>query len=229
MKNEFVQTENVTQFSAICDELVGPGGRIGPSLAMVTGKAGRGKTFAAQKYAANESAAYIPPLNTRTPTMVLREITFELAGMRPTRSDACLSIISEEMARMRRLIIIDEADLLAMQILEMLRNLNERYDCPVLLIGEDELKGKVASRRRISSRIRRRLEFNPVTQADVVFFFRQSLGTALSPEPAAALLRRSNGDWRNILTAAIAIERAVKASDISEITLELVNDVVEGN
>ena len=26
MKNEFVQTENVTQFSAICDELVGPGG-----------------------------------------------------------------------------------------------------------------------------------------------------------------------------------------------------------
>ena len=118
--------------------------------------------------------------------MVLREITFELAGMRPTRSDACLSIISEEMARMRRLIIIDEADLLAMQILEMLRNLNERYDCPVLLIGEDELKGKVASRRRISSRIRRRLEFNPVTQADVVFFFRQSLGTALSPEPGGS-------------------------------------------
>ena len=46
MNNEFITTENVIRFDGICQELEDPISRIGPSLAMVTSPAGRGKTEA---------------------------------------------------------------------------------------------------------------------------------------------------------------------------------------
>ena len=226
MKPEFINTANTTKFFEMCSELADPASMIGPSLAMVTGPAGRGKTEAARRFATQTEAIYLPPLNTRTPTMVLREIAFELAGMRPNRSDACLQIIGDEMSKQRRLIMIDEADLLAMQILEMLRNVNERYACPILLIGEDDLKGRIASRRRLQSRIRRRLEFGPVTQQDVAFFFKQSLVVA-PPAVTALIQQHAKGDWRPVLTAAIGIERAMMATGTNEITVEMTRDVIK--
>jgi DNA transposition AAA+ family ATPase len=227
MKNEFIDTINVNKFQKICQELEDTSSLIGPSLGMVTGPAGRGKTEAARHYAVHSSAVYIPPLNTRTPAMLLREIAFELGKIRPLRSETCLGIIGEEMAKERRLIIVDEADLLAMQILEMLRNINERYDCPILFIGEEDLKGKIESRRRLSSRIRRRMEFAPVTQQDIAYFFKRCLDLKIPADATALIQKHCRGDWRPVLTAAIGIERAMKASEAAEITTEMVKDVIK--
>ncbi len=227
MKPEFIETPNTLKFNEICDELSEPVSLIGPSLGMVTGPAGRGKTEAAKHYATQSEAIYIPPLNTRTPPMVLREIAFELAKVRPARSDAALTVIENEMGKDRRLVIIDEADLLTMPILEMLRNINERYACPILLIGEDELIGRIASRRRLSSRIRRKMEFPPISQHDIAFFLQQSFGLTASPEIISPIHRYSKGDWRPVLVAAVGIERAMKASGINEITPEMVKDVLK--
>lgn len=227
MKNVFIETANTRKFFDICDELADATSLIGPSLAMITAPAGRGKSEAAKRYATDTNAVYIPPMNVRSPAMVLREIAFELAMIRPTRSESCLAIIAAEMAKERRLIIIDEADLLTLQILEMLRNINERYSCPIMLIGEDELKGKVASRRRIASRIRRKLEFTPVIQGDIAFFFKQSLDLKLDADVGQLILHHAKGDWRPVLTTAIGIERAMKASGITEITAELVREIIK--
>jgi len=227
MNNQFITTGNTSKFNDVCNELANPGSLIGPSLAMVTGPAGRGKSEAAKHYATQTEAIYIPPLNVRSPAMVLREIAFELSKVRPSRSETCLAIIGEEMAKDRRLIIIDEADLLPMQILEMLRNLNERYACPIVLIGEDDLKGRIASRRRLSSRIRRKLEFSPVTQEDILFFISKTMNLKAGKDVAAMIQRHSGGDWRPVLTLAVAIERAMTASGINEITAELVKDVIK--
>jgi DNA transposition AAA+ family ATPase len=226
MRNEFIETANVNKFGAICAELEDPASLVGPSLAMATGPAGRGKSEAAKRYATQTEAVYIPPFNKVTHAMLLREIAFELAKVRPVRSEACLEIIGDEMRKERRLVIIDEADLLPMPILEMLRNLNERCSFPIMLLGEDELKGKIESRRRLSSRIRRRLEFGPVTQQDIAYFFKRALDLKITPDLASPIHQRSRGDWRPVLTAAIGIERAMKASNLTEITLELVKDVI---
>lgn len=225
MKQEFIETGNTQKFKEICDELTSPASQIGPSLAMITGPAGRGKTETAKHYAINSSAIYIPPMNIRSPAMVLREITFELADLRPARADACLGVIGDEMGRKRRLIIIDEADLLAMQCLEMLRNVNERYACPILLIGEDGLKGRIGSRRRLASRIRLRMGFGPINQFDIAHFLKMSLGVKASADVTTALARHASGDWRPVLTATLAIERAMKTSNLNEITVEMVHGI----
>ena len=227
MKAEFIETGNTKKFNEICDDMTSSSSLIGPSIAMITAPAGRGKSEAAKHYAVNSDAIYIPPMNIRTPAMVLREISFELAQVRPSRSDACLTVIGSEMNKNRRLIMIDEADLLQMACLEMLRNVNELFACPILLIGEEELKGKLGSRRRIISRVRHRMEFNPINQPDIAYFFKSSLGTKISADVASAIHQYAKGDWRPVLTVAVSLERAMKASNVKEITVEMVNGIIK--
>lgn len=227
MRQQFITTENTKKFDEICDELMSPTSFIGPSLAMVIGPAGRGKTEAARHYSVHHGGIYIPPMITRTPAMLLREISFELAGMRPARTDGCLDVIGEEMSKKRQLIMIDEADLLELRCLEMLRNVNERFACPILLIGEEILKGKIGVRRRLFSRIRRRLEFSPINQHDIYYFLRAALNVKTTSDVISIIHRYANGDWRPVLTTVIGIERAIKASNVNEITAEMVKDVIK--
>lgn len=227
MKSTFIETSNTKKFTEICDELISPMSMLGPSIAQITGPAGRGKSEAAKHYSVNSDAVYLPPMNIRTPAMILREICFELAGLRPTRSDACLNIIGDEMSKKRRLIMIDEADLLQMTCLEMLRNVNERFACPILLIGEEGLKGRLGSRRRLVSRIRRRMEFEPISFGDIGYFLKMSLGIKANADVTSAILKHAGGDWRPVLTVAISLDRTMKASNLKDVTVEIVNDVIK--
>jgi DNA transposition AAA+ family ATPase len=229
MKQPFIETSNVHKFAEICNELISPASLVGPSLAMITGPAGRGKSEAAKHFAIHNGAIYIPPMITRTPAMLLREISFELAGTRPSRTDGCLDVIGEEMSKKRQLIMIDEADLLEMRCLELLRNVNESFACPILLIGEESLKGKIGARRRLFSRIRRRLEFGPINQHDISYYLRAVLDVKTTPDVLSIIHRYANGDWRPVLTMIIGIERSMKASGIKEITTEMVKDVLKNS
>ena len=227
MKECFLPTDNVNRFDDLCMEMEDRRSLIGPSMAIVTGPAGRGKSESAKRYAVNTEAVYIPPMIKTSAMMLLQEITLDLAKMRPGRIAGCLEVIQEEMARRRRLVIIDEADLIPLSLLEMLRNINERYACPILLIGEDGLKGKIAQRKRISSRIRRRMEFEPVTQPNIVLFFRKALEMNVNSGITQLIHRHCEGDWRPVLKIAGDIERAVEASGLREIPEELVRDIID--
>jgi hypothetical protein len=226
MKHEFIETDNTIKFNKICTELEDPMSMIGPSLAIVTGQAGRGKTEAAKHYAVNSDAIYIPPMNIRTPTMILREICFELDGVRPSRSDVCLTIIGDAMAKRRRLIMIDEADLIEMKCLEMLRNVNDDYACPILLIGEDSLKGRIFSRQRAKDRTGYIMEFTPPSPENVAFYFKRNFSLILHKDVCAAIHRYGRGTFRRIVKFAINIDRAMLASNVKDISLDLAQMVI---
>jgi len=227
MKECFLVTDNVNRFDDLCTEMEDRRSLVGPSMAMVTGPAGRGKSESAKKYAVNSGAVYIPPMNKTSATMLLQEITLDLAKVMPGRVAGCLDVIQAEMAKRRRLVIIDEADLIPMPLLEMLRNINERYSCPILLIGEDGLTRKLASRSRIWSRIRRRMAFEPVTQPNIVLFFRKALEVNINVAATQLIHRHCEGDWRPVLKVAVDIERSLEASGLTEIPEDLVRDIVD--
>ncbi|MFA5075617.1 MAG: ATP-binding protein [Candidatus Babeliales bacterium] len=226
MKNEFIDTENTIKFNSICAELEDALSLIGPSLAMITGAAGRGKTEAAKHYAVNSSAVYIPPMNVRSPTMLLQEITFELAGLRPARKNLCLAIIGDEMSKNRRLIMIDEADLIEMRCLEMLRNINEDYSCPIMLIGEDSLKGRIYSRPRIKDRTRCSMEFMPPSLENVAFYFKRNFSLTLNKDVCAAIHKHGKGTFRRVVKFAVYVEQAMQASNVKDISPELAQMVI---
>lgn len=228
MEQAFVPTINVMKFNDICKELEDPSSSFGPSMAMVSGAPGRGKTEAAKQYAVNSQAIYIPPFLKRTAVMLLKDISFELRGVRPNRTEGCMNIIRDEMDRERRLIIIDEADNLPLPLLEMLRNINELCACPVVLVGEEKLKRKIASEPRLLDRVRSSMEFIPVAQTDIAYFFKRTFGgLTLEKDVCAAIHRYSKGTWRRALKFAIAAERAMKASDTTEISKDLAELVIK--
>lgn len=226
MKKVFVSTINIQEFNGIAAELSEPE-LIGPSLALITGRAGRGKTEAAKQYAVNSSAAYVLMVPGMTPVMALRDIAFELSAIKPRTTDVCLEIIESEMHKERRLILADEADLVPLKTLEMLRVVNERCGCPIVFIGEDDLAGKVASRRRIVSRIRRSMTFGPVTPADLVMFLEHSLEIKVTPAVVSRFHQHSKGDWRPVVTCAAAINRAIEASDTNEISEDMAREIIK--
>lgn len=227
MKNEFINTANTMKFNAICEEMESPRSLVGPSMALVTGAAGRGKTEAAKRYAVDGNAIFIPTKPWCSATALLKEITFELAKVRPSRRDACEDVIADEMRKHRRLLIIDEADLMKMDVLEILRSINERYRCPVLFIGEDALKGRLASRRRLQDRIRRSMEFGPVMQQDVAFYFKQNFSLNIDKDVSASILRYGKGTWRRVLKFAVAVEQTMQASNVAEISPEMATMVIK--
>jgi hypothetical protein len=85
----------------------------------------------------------------------------------------------------------------------------------------------IGSRRRLFSRIRRRLDFGPINQHDITYFFRSALGVKIGHEVTAIIHRQANSDWRPVLTTAIGIERAMKASNLNDVTIEMVKDVLK--
>jgi len=96
-----------------------------------------------------------------------------------------------------------------------------------LLIGEDALKGRLASRGRLQDRIRRSMEFGAVMQQDVSFFFKRNFSLVLDKDVSTAILRYGKGTWRRVLKFAIAAEQAMQASGVTEISVDLATAVIK--
>jgi len=226
LKNQFVNTENVAGLRMVCETFCNPSSILGPSLAVVTGPPGRGKTESAKYFSAHTNAIYVPPMTNRTPFMFAQEVVFEMTGEKPGRLSTCLDVIAREMVRERRVIFVDEADLLRFSILEMCRNMNERFTCPIVFIGESGLSGKLAKERRMVSRIRYSMEFGPISPADVSLYFEKAMNVRLSPSDITLIQRHSQGDWRPVLIIAISLDHAMTASDLTEVPEGLIRQII---
>jgi len=224
MKNIFINTKNYQRTTALCDELLGA--CLGVEMAAVVGRAGRGKTTAAERiYTTNPNTVYVLYHEAWSFSELLREITFRLCGTRPRYRQVCFEMIQTEIGNRRRIIMVDEADRMGLKVLNVLRNIHDVCNTPILLIGEEDLKNKLGRERRLISRLRDTVSFEAVCQADVTVWYRQSMDMQVPPDLAAKLLRHSQGDFRNVLTDALAVERIMRASGIRAITERIVDEV----
>lgn len=226
MKNCFVRTLNYQAFEELCRELLGPAG--GAEMASVVGRAGRGKTTAAERIVTmNPSCVYVLYKEGDSQTDLLREICFTLGGVRPGIRRRCHEMIQEEMAVQRRLVIVDEVDRAPKSCLHTLRNIHDLCRVPILMIGEEHLPKKLASEERLTSRTRRHLPFGPVTQPDVAEFYRSAMGHVPDAADLAALTRHAGGSFRRVFMDAITVERILRASGLPRITADVVREVVK--
>ncbi|WP_166405160.1 ATP-binding protein [Desulfonema ishimotonii] len=208
----------------LCDDLLNSA--MGVDLGMVTGRAGRGKTRSAHRiFTQDRQTIYILYREGWTLNQLLREIAFHLSGMRPHYRQQCEDVIRTELDAERRMIMVDEADRAPIRVLNGLRNIHDECRIPILLIGEEDLPRKMAAERRLSSRVRAHVQYEPISQADVSVFYVQSLGAEINPEQARKLTRHSGGDFRSVLLDAQKADKLMKINSLKQITDAIVDQI----
>lgn len=225
MKNVFIETSNVMAFreavSVVSDTTKGQ-----PGLMVDWGHAGRGKTECAKKYAVDTpGAVYVRAYEDWTPRAMLAKICFELNGMQPTRVDLAKRILIEELDRPGKILLLDEADRLAIGNIEHLRDIHDETGTPIVLIGEPSLYGRLTSRRRIWERVTRVVEFKPVKAEDVILYGLKACSLKVDPEAATALVKNSKGSFRLLYHLMVELERKSRANRLTHIDMELVDSL----
>jgi len=224
MKNVFVPTENYQQLKAECQGCME--NAHGVEMVAVVGDAGRGKSTAAERIAVeNTDVRFVRLTPGRSPAGFLIEVTAALTGdLRRTMQDCRDSLVAGLSSR-RIMLIADEADRLCPRHLNTLRDIHDLYSVPVVLIGEALLIRKLKHERRLISRTRKIINFEPVTQTDIVHFYRTALDQYLAPGQAASLTHHCGGSFRQVQTDAINAERYMKVNGLKKITDEVIKKI----
>jgi DNA transposition AAA+ family ATPase len=224
MKDVFVPTDNYQRLQEECEACLADAH--GVELVAVRGRAGRGKSTAAERIVVeNPDARFVRFEEGMTPLGLLKEVTFVCTGERPFFWEKCRALLATELSRRRILLVVDEIDRGSMRHLNALRDLHDLFSVPVVMIGEEPLLGMLQKERRLISRTRKIITFEPVAQSDVIYYFRTAVGQTLDPKDAAEFTRHSGGDFRQVVTDALAAERYLKVNGLKRITDDVVRMV----
>ncbi len=167
-----IQTTNVKRSKAFI-RLLTDSERSSPTMGVITGLPGMGKTIAAQDYLDN-----LPPhahtalpvgikvkvMPRSTPLALAKKIMESL--MEKSRGKNIYEIADEAAAAIERndlkLIIVDEADRLNEDSFEVLRHLFDKTGCPIVLVGLPSILRVVDRHEKFSSRVGLRMQFLPL-------------------------------------------------------------------
>jgi DNA transposition AAA+ family ATPase len=222
----FVQTKNVRAFDTMMQGLLlgkGGSGEGDERLGCVWGRAGRGKTRTVQAWAAKNGCVYIETVSIWSELDFLQKLAYELGALKvPNRRGRCFEAVVDGMSQTGLPIFIDEIERLGQKYLEIIRDLVKITGGIIVLIGEEELPHLMQQNRRVWSRTYRAMEFEPVSQADVITYVRQCTGLTLSAEAAEIMHNASGGDLRIVRRDTINLTHARKSlSRTGEVDAEL--------
>lgn len=223
----FIRTQNVNAVNTLAEDLLDDNTTLNASIGLVTGSAGFGKTTTMKQFVAtHDRATYVPFLQGFTLNMLCKAISREMIGSCQGTFERNLQQIQAASKMYRRLVIIDEADLMPLRLVEALRNINEYCDLPIMLVGEDSLVSKMESLPRLKSRVRKpEIVFLPLNTVDVATYYQAAIGLDISRNPkiCQTLLRWANKDFRILVNDAQHICQVMNASGVSELTEEVLN------
>jgi hypothetical protein len=209
MYSRFVTTSNVQRFQ---EAFAGTEKR-GASEAcwtLIVGDAGHGKTRTAQQWAFDNEAVIVRIPASATPHWVISELVQELGGV-PSRSvEACSKTASKLLQRAGRPIVLDEIENAirgGIACLEVIRDLSDLLEIPVVITGREWVASRLQEQRQIWSRISGIADYRPLTLADIRLLRTQLVECETSDELDPILLEQTGGYIREAVNALSVIDR----------------------
>jgi len=225
LKNVFLETQNVMKFREAAD-VMSDIEKGQPGLAIVYGRAGRGKTECSREFAVRTGSLYIRVMEDWTPRAMLAALCFEINGSRPHTVERSKNFLFNMLEKEQRIILVDEADRFKNAgMIEHFRDIHDMTGAPVILIGEQSLYAKVSAKRRLWSRITQTVEFGPISTEDIMLFGMKSAELKIAPDAAKALGKRSEGDFRLIWQDVRALESMARAEGTIQVNTGMVKQL----
>jgi hypothetical protein len=136
-----------------------------------------------------------------------------------------------------RLILIDEADRLRMTSLEQLRDLFDRNDIGLVLIGMPGMEKRLARYPQLYSRVGFVHAFRPLKAAEIRRLLDECwaelgetlpVGSVTDPEAVAAIIRVTGGNFRLLRRLLAQIDRVLRLNQLTGVTARVVDAAREG-
>jgi DNA transposition AAA+ family ATPase len=219
MKLKFVHTRNVAEFIATASKLQRVEAGV-PGMGLIFGNRGFGKTSAAIYYTGQKenNAVYVRAKSDWSYGWMMEELCIEL-GVTPRRgAKAKYDDVVSSLVENPRLVVIDEANLIAPKLLETLRGINDTTHNPVLFIGHEGVVDKLRRMGPLFDRLLYMSEFKSLEIGDLERFAESCLEMDVEADVLGRLLKQTGGNFRKCVVALKGLENRAGLSRAEKIT-----------
>ncbi|MBI4804438.1 MAG: ATP-binding protein [Desulfovibrio sp.] len=226
MRKQFVKTENYSHFTAGI-QAVEQRGAAEAGMMLVHGFPGFGKSCIVERWASETGAVFLRANVDWTPKYFLVELAKTLRVDPSGTAQQLFGRLLERVIEAQLPIVIDEAEFTLHKnaaALEKVRDLSDRAEVTVVLIGMERIQQLVARHKQINSRIAHAVEFKPATQSDVAHACEQLSEVTLSGALKAEVHRISGGRMREVLNVIATIERIAKLNGLKGVDVADLED-----
>ena len=233
MRDGLIHTDNVRRgLMAVQDLKRQPLTGTGRNMAALEGLTGRGKTLFAEWYAVQDpDCLYLEADENWTPSWLLRDVAEGLGLPRAHSSETNKrAIVASQRQRQAqglppRLLLIDEATrILPARLLETVRGLHDQARLPIVLTGETGFWGGIFRKSpRFADRVSQVVTFTDVSAEDIGAAAAQLADLKLPEAIAAAIQKKTGGNFRRAAKILAELERVLKANpgEISKAKVDL--------
>ncbi len=218
MRKEFAITKNVQRYLTGVDVLqTSIRGRIGLMLAF--GPPGTGKTETGQWYAGENDVPYIRTKDITSRRSLLSNIVAGLGEAPAYRSDELFDQIIDQLIERPRPMIIDEVDyLLRGGMVEVLRDINDMTNSPIIMMGMELLDKKIKRYRHLYDRVSSTVRFELFGEAEIANLAAQICEVPLADDAVSFIRQASHGKLRLTTLWFSRAERLASHNKIETIT-----------
>ncbi|VVE15279.1 hypothetical protein PAN31117_03048 [Pandoraea anapnoica] len=153
--NRIAQTQNIALCDMALERALTRSDSL-PALVCLYGPSGFGKSFAAAYVANKRRARYVAAKSSTTKTHFLKSVMHEMGIQHEGRLTVpdMVDVVSEELAASGRPLIVDEFDhMVSRNLVELVRDIYESSQMPILMIGEEGLPSKLKRWERMHGRV----------------------------------------------------------------------------
>ncbi len=209
MREHFVKTENYSRFTAGIEAVERRGAKEA-GMMLVHGAPGFGKSHVVNRWASEVGAVFLRANVDWTPRYFLMELAKKLTVDASGTAQQLFERLLERVVEAQTPIVIDEAEFTLhnkAKALEKIRDISDRAEVTVVLIGMEKIQSSIARHKQIHGRIAQVVEFKPATLADVAHACAELAEVDMTDALKAEVHRISGGRMREVLNILAEVER----------------------